>query len=403
MTWSLNPTLTLIAIRQPTQVFVFYQYNSSKLHEQCESWLLLDGITLDVEVSYYTRWIFDQFSGSSRLLFKSLLVRFVFSVCNKLIPLKSVPNVISSMTLLNFSSTPGIVTTRIGSMSNVTARCPCGGVDWITERRWDTEFWLCTWYNSRLWLKIWGKLFCARSCHSVKVFPHKIDCGNRITTFSLSILYIIAAATEVKVFPRPMSSATRAPGISESQTHLSTIHCLAQTRCSRNFVLDRPGIESCGLKHGDLLICESDGHLAAWLPHQDTHVHIHCWFYWEQYSIMNWNYLDWAPPCHPLAPGPLLHLGRFTFHPHWSVWVPPRYVGPMGSYSGAHDIRRDVSYFTATHLNPLTMWNTINSIHSIRTYINTTVSLFSTCLLIHHSFIFIWYLWRLHVLISSGV
>jgi len=51
----------------------------------------------------------------------------------------------------------------------------------------------------------------------------------------------------------------------------------------------------------------------------------------------------------------------------------------------------------------MNMWNIINSIHSIRTYHNTTVSLFSTCwLLIHHSFIFIGYLWSPSIPICSG-
>jgi len=51
----------------------------------------------------------------------------------------------------------------------------------------------------------------------------------------------------------------------------------------------------------------------------------------------------------------------------------------------------------------MNMWNIINSIHSIRTYINTTDSLFPTCcLLIHHSCIFIGYLRSQSIPISSG-
>ena len=56
-----------------------------------------------------------------------------------------------------------------------------------------------------------------------------MDSGNPITTFSVTDLQSIAAATEVKVFPRPMSSATCAPGISVSQTHLLTMNHMAQT------------------------------------------------------------------------------------------------------------------------------------------------------------------------------
>jgi len=66
------------------------------------------------------------------------------------------------------------------------------------------------------------------------------------------------------------------------------------------------------------------------------------------------------------------------------------------------EIHCDVMYFTDKHLDPIYIWNIINSIHLIRTYINTTVSLFPTCLLIHHSVIFIRSCQSLSILISSG-
>jgi hypothetical protein len=47
-----------------------------------------------------------------------------------------------------------------------------------------------------------------------------MDSGKPITTVLVSSLQIIAAGTKVKIFPRPISSATSAPGISASQTHL---------------------------------------------------------------------------------------------------------------------------------------------------------------------------------------
>ena len=74
----------------------------------------------------------------------------------------------------------------------------------------------------------------------------------------------------------------------------------------------------------------------------------------------------------------------------------------MGSYSGASEVHPDVRYFTDKHLDPIKMWNIINSIHSIRTYINTTVSLLLTRLLIYHSFIFIGSHQSISILISSG-
>jgi hypothetical protein len=57
-------------------------------------------------------------------------------------------------------------------------------------------------------------------------------------------LYIVAAATKVKVFSNPISSPTSAPGISSSETHLLLINQVAQTWCTRNFVLGRPRVES---------------------------------------------------------------------------------------------------------------------------------------------------------------
>ena len=74
----------------------------------------------------------------------------------------------------------------------------------------------------------------------------------------------------------------------------------------------------------------------------------------------------------------------------------------MGSYPGARENHHDVRYYTDKHFDPINQWNIINSIHLIRTYINTTISLFPTCLLIHHSFIFIGSLQSLSILISSG-
>jgi len=251
VTWSLNPILALIAIRQPTRFVVLYRWDSSnipKLHEQCESWPLLDGFALDVKVPYDTRWIFHRFSGSSRLVFGSLWVRFTFSACNKLMSWKSVANVISSITLFNVSATPGIVTTRIGSRVDFSAVCPGGGVFWISMRRRGTALCLSSGYHSHSSPIIPGKSFCTIFTHSARVFPHKIDSGSPTATFSVSSMQIIAAATEVKVFPSPISFATSAPGISASQTHLLTMNQIAQTWRARIFFPGRPGIEH--LWHG---------------------------------------------------------------------------------------------------------------------------------------------------------
>jgi len=87
-----------------------------------------------------------------------------------------------------------------------------------------------------------GQSLSANITHSSWVFPHKMDSGNPITTFSVTNLQSIATTTEVKVFPRPISSATSTPGISESQTHLLTMNQMSQTWCARNLVPGRRGI-----------------------------------------------------------------------------------------------------------------------------------------------------------------
>jgi len=194
-------------------------------------------------VSYNTRWIFHRFSGSSRLVFISLWVRFAFSAFNKLMSVISVANVISSMTLLDVSATPVIVTTRIGSWADVSAGCPCGGVFWISMRQKGTELCLRSGYQSRSSPITPGKSFCTIFTHASRVFPLTINNRNPITTFSVSSLEIIAVATEVEVFSSPISSATSDPGISASQIHLLTMSQIAQAWRARKFIPGRPRIE----------------------------------------------------------------------------------------------------------------------------------------------------------------
>jgi len=132
---------------------------------------------------------------------------------------------------------------QVGSRGDVSAGSPWGGVFGISMRRRGTELCLRSGSHSGSSPVIPGKSFCTIFTHSSWVFPHKIDSGNPITTFSVSSLQIIATATTVEVFPSPISSATSAPGVSASQTHLVTMNQIAQTWCTRNFVPARPGIE----------------------------------------------------------------------------------------------------------------------------------------------------------------
>jgi len=150
------------------------------------------------------------------------------------------------MTVLKVSAIPGIVTTKIGSWADISAGCPWGRVIWISNRRRETEFNLWSGYHSCSSPTLPGKSLSAKITHSSRVFLHKIDSGKLIGTFSVSSLQIIAAATKVKVFPRPISSATSARGISASHTHLLTMNQMAQTWYARNIVPGRPGIEYLG-------------------------------------------------------------------------------------------------------------------------------------------------------------
>jgi len=130
-------------------------------------------------------------------------------------------------------STPGIVTSRIGSTADTSAGWPWDSVVWISNRWWGTEFNHWSGYHSPSSLTMPGMLLCAKITHSSRVFLHTMDSGNQITTFSVTNLQIIAAATEAQVFPRPIISPTSAPGISASQTHLLTMNHMAQTWCTR--------------------------------------------------------------------------------------------------------------------------------------------------------------------------
>jgi len=147
------------------------------------------------------------------------------------------------MTVLNVSATLGSVTSRIASRADKSAACPWSSVVCISNRRQGRECNLWSGYHSRSSPTILVTLLCAKITHSLQLCHQQMDSGNPSTTFSVTNLQNIAAATEVKVFPRPISSATSAPGISAFQTHLLMMNHLAQSWCARNLVLGRPGIE----------------------------------------------------------------------------------------------------------------------------------------------------------------
>jgi len=131
----------------------------------------------------------------------------------------------------------------LDSRADISAAWPYGGVACISNRQQCSEFNLRSEYLSHSSTTMLGKLLCAKITHPSKVLPHKMDSGNSITTFSVTNLQCIAAATKVKVYPRSISSAISAPAISASQTHLLRMSRMPIASCTRNLVLDRPAIE----------------------------------------------------------------------------------------------------------------------------------------------------------------
>jgi len=128
-------------------------------------------------------------------------------------------------------------------MADTSAGWLWSRVIWISNKWRGTDFDLWSRYHSRSSPKISGKVLCAKTTYSWRVFPHKMDSGNPITSFSVINLQSIAAATMVTDFPRPISSATSLPGISASQNQFLMMNQMAQTWCSRNIVPRRLGIE----------------------------------------------------------------------------------------------------------------------------------------------------------------
>jgi len=75
----------------------------------------------------------------------------------------------------------------------------------------------------------------------------------------------------------------------------------------------------CCQKLGFLSIGKSDRHWTAWAPHQETYVESHSRLFWEQCSILNWDYLDWGTSRQPLGSEVHLLIGWSPVRPHWSL------------------------------------------------------------------------------------
>jgi len=173
--------------------------------------------------------MFDWFSGWPRLMLRSSWVKLGCSGAHKVSCLRSVPYVITSMTLFNVTATPGIFTAGIGSRADVCTGYCRGWVDWISESWWGTEFSLYNGYHTCSSLIIPELSLSAICTNLVRLFCHTFVGSNPTVISSVSQLNNIAAAQQVKVLRRPMSSAHSIPGISKSYSHLLIINNIAHT------------------------------------------------------------------------------------------------------------------------------------------------------------------------------
>lgn len=168
-------------------------------------------------------------------------MRFALSTSNHFHSFKFILDVILSMTLLNFIAT--LANTRISSRAKVSTAHPRGGVAWISKRQRGTGISVSNGYPYGSLPMLSGYSICAIFTYSPRSFPHRIYSSTPTISSSVSNLHILAATSEVHVMGQPISLATTAPGISESQTHLRRMNYNVQTWRARNLVPGGSGIE----------------------------------------------------------------------------------------------------------------------------------------------------------------
>jgi len=273
---------------------------------------------------------------------------------------------------------------RIGSRADTTAGWPWGGVACFSNMWPDTRFNICIGYHSRFSLTMPVMSLCGKITHSWRVFPHKMDSGNPITTFSVTNLQSIATTTEVKVFPRPMSSAIRTPGISASQTHILTICHMTQTWFARNLDPDRPGIEylwPATQSSIDWPIWWAFSSLTAFARHScsDSSLILLITVFNTVYTFAGSRTSSPSSTSSWTSFAPLSVFLSFSMNSFscsnvswadgiifWRSWI---------------SLRCLVFHWQATIGTNIYGCNTINSILSIRTYVNTSIILLPTILL----------------------
>jgi len=224
--------------------------------------------------------------------------------------------------------------------------------------------------------------------HPSRIFPHTIDSGNPIITFSVSNLHIIAAPTEVKVLPSSSSSATSTSAIPVSQTHLWTINPNAQTWCTRNWVPERPGFEYILPKTrsaSNLRIDQEFISLTTSSRQMSSMLLVNA--LWTEFnSKILQSGLRTSSPSYTCS---------WTNHQHLSVFVPSSMitfiycdVSQAGGliYWHSWNSPRCLVFHRHAHIGTnIYLWNTIESVHSLTTFIDMSIIPLPTILLTIYS------------------
>jgi len=201
------------------------------------------------------------------MVFRSSWVRFAFSVSNKFTSLNSVPCVISLMTVLKLSATPGIATTMIGSRAETSAGWPWGGVVCISNRRRGTRFNLWSGYHSCSHQQC-QESHCVPKSPTVQGYsPIKWTVATPLQLSQWTICKALAQQPRWKSFQDPFHPPLVL--LAYQNPKPTSSRCTRWPKPGAPETLFRVGLElnTCGLEPSHLLIDEYDKHSATWLPH----------------------------------------------------------------------------------------------------------------------------------------
>ena len=346
-------------------------------------------------VSHNIRCIF-QFCSIS--VFRTSWVIFASSVCTMVKSLELVPYLISSMTLFKVSATLGIVTSRIGSKADISAGCPCSGVDMISEWRRGRVVDLHNTYHSRSWPILLGKLFCAILTYSSRVFL-----PNLTAVFPLH--YSLSAICISLLLPLRWESCKTHCIRHQSSWHIwipnLPLHNVPYGPNLLRGTLSRSGQAWNGmLVDWDMIICWLANHIGIWQPDRLMQTLllkfvIHC----VKHSIQYWTGIICNEVLIPIH----LILTVSSTLVDWYLILNDLFQllqGKLGWWAHTPALLKFL-YFREKDSDQINIWNIIYSNHSISTYINTTFSCVPNCLFINHSFIVIGYLRCRSILFSN--